>query len=97
MKGLIIIGSAKMGSHTNALAHYLKGHFEDQYFDVEIFDLAEHPIHQLDVSGVSSPSEVYKNNLTLLQTKARNADFFILGTPNYHGSYSGILKMHWII
>ena len=68
MKGLIIIGSAKMGSHTNALAHYLKGHFEDQYFEVEIFDLAEHPIHQLDVSGVSSPSEVYKNNLTLLQT-----------------------------
>ncbi|MGX0025235.1 NAD(P)H-dependent FMN reductase [Staphylococcus cohnii] len=49
MKGLIIIGSAKMGSHTNALAHYLKGHFEDQYFEVEIFDLAEHPIHQLDV------------------------------------------------
>lgn len=92
MKGLIIIGSAKMGSHTNALAHYLKKHFEDQYFEVEIFDLAEHPIHQLDVSGVSSPSEVYKNNLTLLQTKARNADFFILGTPNYHGSYSGILK-----
>ncbi len=45
MKGLIIIGSAKMGSHTNALAHYLKGHFEDQYFEVEIFDLAEHPIH----------------------------------------------------
>ena len=42
MKGLIIIGSAKMGSHTNALAHYLKGHFEDQYFEVEIFDLAEH-------------------------------------------------------
>ncbi|SUM81032.1 azoreductase [Staphylococcus cohnii] len=41
MKGLIIIGSAKMGSHTNALAHYLKGHFEDQYFEVEIFDLAE--------------------------------------------------------
>ena len=22
------------------------------------------------------------------------ADFLVLGTPNYHGSYSGILKMH---
>ena len=92
MKGLIIVGSAKMGSHTNALAHYLKGHFKDQSFEAEIFDLAEQPIHQLDVSGVSKPSEVYKNNLKMLQTKAREADFFVLGTPNYHGSYSGILK-----
>ena len=25
------------------------------------------------------------------------ADFLILGTPNYHGSYSGILKTLWII
>src|SRR5699024_11605137 len=90
IKIIIKIVIVKIGSYTNVLAHYLKGHFEDQYFEVEIFDLAEHPIHQLVVSGVSSPSEVYKNNLTLLQTKARNADYFILETPKYHGSHSGI-------
>ena len=27
-----------------------------------------------------------------LKEKAMAADFLILGTPNYHGSYSGILK-----
>lgn len=92
MKGLIIVGSAKVGSHTTALSQYLKGHFEEHDFDVEIFDLAEQPIHQLDVSGASNPSESYKNNLQTLKTKAREADFFVLGSPNYHGSYSGILK-----
>lgn len=92
MKGLIIVGSAKVGSHTAALAKYLKGQFEDHEFDVEIFDLADHPIHQLDVSGASEPSETYKANVKDLQTKAREADFFVLGSPNYHGSYSGILK-----
>ena len=40
MKGLIIVGSAKVGSHTAALAKYLKGQFEDHEFDVEIFDLS---------------------------------------------------------
>lgn len=92
MKGLIIVGSTKIGSHTTALAHFLKGHFEEHDFEAEIFDLAERPIHQLDVSGVSNPSEDYKQNLQDLQSKAREADFFVLGTPNYHGSYSGILK-----
>ena len=70
MKGLIIVGSAKAGSHTTALSQYLKGHFEEHDFDVEIFDLAEQPIHQLDVSGASNPSESYKNNLqTSLNTQ----------------------------
>lgn len=92
MKGLIIVGSAKSGSHTNALAHYLKGHFGEHDIEVDIFDLAETPIHQLDVSGASQPSEAYLNNVKSLQSKAREADFFVLGTPNYHGSFSGILK-----
>lgn len=92
MKGLIIVGSAKLGSHTTALSKYLKGHFEEHDFEVDIFDLAEHPIHQLDVSGASQPSEDYKSNLNILKEKARAADFFVLGSPNHHGSYSGILK-----
>lgn len=92
MKGLIIVGSAKVGSHTTALAHFLKGHFDAHEFEAEIFDLAERPIHQLDVSGASHPSETYKENIQALQTKAREADFFVIGTPNYHGSYSGIIK-----
>ena len=60
--------------------------------DVEIFDLAETPIHQLDF--LAQAVDEIKKNVKDLQEKAMNADFFILGTPNYHGSYSGILKMH---
>ena len=30
MKGLIIIGSAQVGSHTNALSKYLKGQLGEQ-------------------------------------------------------------------
>lgn len=41
MKGLIIIGSAQVGSHTNALSKYLKGQLGEHDVEVEIFDLAE--------------------------------------------------------
>ncbi|MBU5545261.1 NAD(P)H-dependent oxidoreductase, partial [Enterococcus sp. S133_ASV_20] len=33
-----------------------------------------------------------KQNMKDLKEKAMAADFLILGTPNYQGSYSGILK-----
>ena len=53
MKGLIIIGSAQVGSHTNALSKYLKGQLGEHDVEVEIFDLAEKPIHQLDFAGTT--------------------------------------------
>ncbi|RLY72114.1 FMN-dependent NADH-azoreductase, partial [Staphylococcus epidermidis] len=55
MKGLIIIGSAQVGSHTNALSKYLKGQLGEHDVEVEIFDLAEKPIHQLLVLYQQNP------------------------------------------
>ena len=92
MKGLAIIGSAQLGSHTHALSQYLQGQFEEHGVELEIFELAKNPIHQLDFAGTTQATEEIKNNVDLLQSKAMEADFFILGTPNYHGSFSGILK-----
>lgn len=48
MKGLIIIGSAQVNSHTSALARYLTEHFKTHDIEAEIFDLAEKPLNQLD-------------------------------------------------
>lgn len=60
MKGLIIVGSARVGSHTNALAKYLTGQLDEHGVDVEIFDLAETPIHQLDFSGTTQAVDEIK-------------------------------------
>ena len=94
MKGLIIVGSAKVGSHTNALAKYLVGQFDTHDLDVDIYDLAERPLNQLDFSGTTPSIDEIKTNIKDFQEKVMAADFLVLGTPNYHGSYSGILKMH---
>lgn len=41
MKGLAIIGSAQLGSHTHALSQYLQGQFEEHDVELEIFELAK--------------------------------------------------------
>ncbi|QLK85359.1 NADPH-dependent FMN reductase [Staphylococcus sp. 17KM0847] len=92
MKGLIIVGSAQQGSHTRALAQFLKEQIETHHEEVTVFDLAEQPIHTLDFTEVNQVPETYQQNAEQLKKLAREADFMILGTPNYHGSYSGILK-----
>lgn len=89
----MIIGSAQQNSHTRALGQYLIGQFNTHdCCDLEIFDLAEKPIHTLDFTGVNEVPEAYQQHAKELQEKAREADFFILGTPNYHGTFSGNLK-----
>ncbi|WP_256083822.1 NAD(P)H-dependent oxidoreductase, partial [Staphylococcus aureus] len=63
MKGLIIIGSAQVNSHTSALARYLTEHFKTHDIEAEIFDLAEKPLNQLDFSGTTPAIDEIKQNM----------------------------------
>ncbi|MGK9044113.1 NADPH-dependent FMN reductase [Mammaliicoccus vitulinus] len=92
MKVLLIVGSAKQYSHTHALAQFVRGNLEDEGAEVTLFDLYDKPIPFLDVSGRHLHDERIKVNVNELRQKAEEADAIIIGTPNYHGSYSGILK-----
>ena len=80
MKVLLIVGSAKQYSHTHALAQFVRGNLEEQEAEVTLFDLYDKPVPFLDVSGRHLNDERIK------------ADAIIIGTPNYHGSYSGVVK-----
>ena len=91
MKGLIIVGSARQFSY-ECTGKILTTAFDNHQVECEIFDLAEKPLHQLDFSGTTQAANTIKENAKVLQEKAMAADFMILGTPTYHGSYSGILK-----
>lgn len=92
MKVLLIVGSAKQYSHTHALAQFVKGNLEEEGAEVNLFDLYDKPIPFLDVSGQHLNDERIKINATELKQQAEEADAIIIGTPNYHGSYAGIIK-----
>ncbi len=47
MKGLIIIGSAQVNSHTSALARYLTEHFKTHDIEAEIFDLSRKTVKSI--------------------------------------------------
>ena len=58
MKGLIIIGSAQVGSHTNALSKYLKGQLKNKLRWKSLTLIS--PIHQLDFAGTTQAVDEIK-------------------------------------
>lgn len=87
MKGLIVVGSAQVGSHTNALAKYLTGQFDNHDVDVDIFDLAERPLNQLDFSGTTHSTEEIKANTKRVPRQSDGSGF-----PNFWYA-----KLSWFI
>lgn len=84
-----ICGSLRKGSATHAALSIALTGAEEEGAEVELIDLREYQIiFQSAVADASGyPVEVLK-----LKTKVRCADGILLGTPEYHGSFSGALK-----
>ena len=81
-----ISGSRRQGSYTHrALQEALSG-VEEAGGTAELLDLAAVDLPPLnpDIDDVSGGEAVAR--------RIREADAIILGTPMYHGSYSGVLK-----
>jgi len=82
-----ICGSLRKGSYTRmALKIALRGAAETGA-DTELVDLAEYALMFAGGEGEAEPESV----LTL-RRRVKEADGVILGTPEYHGSFSGVLK-----
>ncbi len=81
-----VCGSRRRGSHTRrALQEALSG-AEAAGGTTELLDLAE-----IDLPPLDPDVEDAGDGDTVRRT-VRDADAVILGTPMYHGSYSGVLK-----
>ncbi len=93
MNVLLINGSPANFSHTRALLDYLEIHFSQQGAECETVDLINSvlpindPVYHAD--AMQSPDEKVK----AFAQKVKDADIIVLGTPLYHGSYSGLLKL----
>jgi NAD(P)H-dependent FMN reductase len=82
-----ICGSLRRGSYTRmALAVTLRGAAETGA-GTQLLDLAEYALIFAGREGESEPESV-----AALRRQVKDADGIILGTPEYHGSFSGVLK-----
>ncbi|MET3698415.1 NAD(P)H-dependent FMN reductase [Bacillus oleivorans] len=91
-KVLLISGSPAKPAHTTALVKEVGSQLQKKGCQITIWDLQERPLPFVDPyyhhHPERNPDPVVKEFVQL----TIEADSFVLGSPNYHNSYSGILK-----
>lgn len=80
-----VCGSRRNGSYTRRVLHEALSGARTAGGTVELLDLADLELSPLDPDKPSADTDVLRRTI-------READAVILGTPMYHGSYSGVLK-----
>lgn len=91
MNIISILGSIRESRRSHLIAHYLDQRLQEwENVNHKILDLAETPLPMLDSRW---EKEVNPNPALPQYSKyLRDADSIILISPEYHGSYTGVLK-----
>ena len=94
LKILLITGAKRNNSQSNKLAHIAEKYFDKNKVELTIFDQNQTPLPLFDQSEENLKNENVQRILKL----AREADGFILNSPEYHGSMSGAIKnaLDWL-
>jgi NAD(P)H-dependent FMN reductase len=89
---LVLGGSLNQPSHTSALARTIANALVRHGADASVFDLAEHTLPTFDPRYYRRIGSHPDPEARRLGELASWADAFVLATPTYHNSYSGLLK-----
>jgi azobenzene reductase len=83
---LAVSGSLRDTSYTRTALHYVLDAAEEAGAEASLLDLREYdlPVYDPDIDDQGDGAAVMR--------RVREADAVALGTPVYHGSYSGALK-----
>ena len=92
MKTILIDGSPANVSHTSALLAHLADLFQDHGSEVETITLKSLGLPYNDPELHDSPWESPHQAVREFAKKVDEADVVVLGTPLYHGTFSGLMK-----
>ncbi len=84
-----LCGSLRQGSTTHAALTIALAGAREVGAEVELLDLNE---YQLIFHGAVADESEYPSDVFKLKEKVKRAHGILLGTPEYHGSFSGVLK-----
>jgi FMN reductase len=83
-----ISGSLRVGSYTRRAVEYALQGAADSGAQTQLIDLNEyHLVFRAGKDETGYPDDVFR-----LRQHVKEAEGVILGTPEYHGSFSGVLK-----
>lgn len=89
---MLICGSIAQNAHTGALLTFLQQVIEEQGHKTVYWDLGKQPLPIAQPEFHNNPEDTPDANVKKFVAAVRQADGFVLGSPLYHGSYSGALK-----
>lgn len=92
MKAILLCGSLANQSHTLALLRYLGELLTVKGVEVVMWDLKAKPVPFVLPEYHKDPSQHPDPVVKKLVAEVASVDFILLGSPLYHGSYSGVLK-----
>lgn len=92
MKIVVLLGSIRIGRHTHKAAEYLCWCLNEHpsITQVDLWDLASHPLPMMETP--INPNVELENASNKLSQLLTQADGIVLVSPEYHGSYTGVLK-----
>ncbi|MCR8643278.1 NAD(P)H-dependent oxidoreductase [Paenibacillus sp. N1-5-1-14] len=91
-KIFLISGSAANPAHTTTLIHYIARQLEEHECEVTVWNLQEKPLPFIDPAFHHNPQDHTVQVVREFVQLASEANAFVIGTPNYHNSYTGIVK-----
>jgi len=90
---LLISGSTREPSHTRAAARHVQALLEDtEGVTTSFWDLRDKPLPIADPEYHREPHKHPDPAVRELVAQADNADAYVLATPDYHNSMSGVIK-----
>ncbi|AGP34693.1 NADPH-dependent FMN reductase [Sorangium cellulosum] len=90
MKIGILLGSTRVGRQSHKVALHLEKELKERGVAADLIDLADDPLPILE--GHAARSAQVEARVQALSARLRAADGLVFVTPEYHGSFSGVLK-----
>ena len=90
MKIAILIGSSRIGRQSHKIAHYLERQMRQRGLFVDIIDLGKRT--SFIPAETANPYPGLWEEVHDLSERVQRADSLVFVTPEYHGSFSGVLK-----
>jgi NAD(P)H-dependent FMN reductase len=91
MKVAILVGSTREGRQSHKIAYYLEEEMLKKNICTDIIDLGKKAAMIPEL--YADPYPAFKDEMNDIRTRVQEADALVLVTPEYHGSFSGVLKI----
>lgn len=90
MKIAILLGSVRTGRQTHKIAYYVEQQLIARGHEVLMLDLGIHPVPLMDERY--NRTEAPAPEIADMGQKLKASDSILLVSPEYHGSFTGVLK-----